>query len=190
MAETESINILEIYRQELLGIHPCSEEEQRELPKRMLDGDLNAASRLIEGNLGLVLDLAEKFCSFAEESGNLGEFIQEGNMALTMAVYDYTAENGDFDTYIKKTVIHALGLAKEQEEAEKANAGEIASKVNLVSEASAIMARDLGRTPTSAEIAEKLSISEDEVEAAMKLAMDAMTEDVEIPSEEAEEDGQ
>ena len=86
----EEPNFYQMYLQELQGIRPCEDAELAELLPKLLDGDFSVTERLIEGNLFRVLPIAKEF----QDRGVLfTDLVQEGNMALTMAVGDYSDGN-------------------------------------------------------------------------------------------------
>ena len=51
----------------------------------------------------------------------------------------------------------------------------MAARVNVLQTVSQVMAKELGREATVAELAEKMKMTEDEVKDIMKLALDAIT---------------
>ena len=49
--ETGAEDIYQVYMEELALIPPCTEEENRELLRKVKSGDREAKNRLVEGNL-------------------------------------------------------------------------------------------------------------------------------------------
>ena len=88
------INTLRIYISSFSDYKPLSSEEEIELAKKIKDGDEEARQILINSNLRLVYNIANKYYinHFQNMSIQLLDLIQEGNMGLIKAVdrYDYT----------------------------------------------------------------------------------------------------
>ena len=161
-----------MYLGELKGVAPCSEEEITRLTEQLLAGDTNAAARLIEGNLHRVLPLASKLAGGRVAEADL---VQEGNMALTMAVYEYADGGcGDFVEHITGRIREAIeDCADEQAYADETEK-QILQRVQLLEEVSKKMGEELDRVPTVAELADRMMCTEDEVEALVKITIDAL----------------
>ena len=163
----------QMYQKELGEIAPCSEEEQRELLARLLTGDLSVASRLIEGNLFRVPGIAEEFDGAAVP---LSDLVQEGNMALTMAVGDYSDGNcGEFVPYIEEEIRRAMREAVQDQGRSDQTAQRVLERVELLNRTSEELARELGREPKLEELAQRMSLSEDEVRDVMKMTLEALS---------------
>ncbi len=85
-------------------------EEERELSRRIMKGDLKAKERLVEANLRLVVKIAK---AYMNEDVAFLDLIQEGNIGLIKAAskYDYR-KNVRFSTYaswwIKQSISRSL----------------------------------------------------------------------------------
>src|SRR3989344_2104833 len=86
--------------------------EERDLAKRILEGDLEAKNLLARANLRLVVSIAKKYASRSSDLSLL-DLIQEGNLGLFKAVdkFDYT-KGYKFSTYatwwIRQAITRAL----------------------------------------------------------------------------------
>lgn len=172
MEERMENTFYQMYLKELQQITPCTEEEQELLLRRLLSGDLTVCQRLIEGNLFRVLKAAEEFpdCGVL-----LSDLVQEGNMALTLAVGDYSDGNcGDFETYIESEIRRGMQAAVEEQGRSDQTAKRVLDRVELLNAVSESMAKELGREATVAELAERMQMTEDEVKDIMKMALDAL----------------
>lgn len=85
-------------------------EEERELGRRIQDGDLSARQALAEANLRLVVKIARQY-RFAKFS--LSDLVQEGNLGLLEAVEKFDPDKGcRFSTYacwwIRQAITRAI----------------------------------------------------------------------------------
>ena len=88
------------YLEELKEIRPCTDKEREMLFGRLAAGDKKAGERLIEGHLIFALAIAKDF----KDQGVLaGDLVQEANLALTMAVWEY--REGDFLAHESKPLV-------------------------------------------------------------------------------------
>lgn len=161
-----------MYLEELEHIPPLNQEEKDALLKLLAQGEKNAASRLIEGSLQQVLDIAGEY---AEKGVLLEELVLEGNMALTLAVEEFSA--GDFDEFTKSRIREAMRNLIQEQQDQNRTAEELLARVNVLQKVSQIMAEELGREATVEELAEKMKMTTEEIKDIMKLTLDAMSVD-------------
>ena len=76
---TGTEDIYQVYMEELAVIPPCPEEENRELLKRVKDGDREAKTRLVEGNLKKTLFFIQDYLN---RGVPMADLIQEASMEL------------------------------------------------------------------------------------------------------------
>lgn len=154
MAETVMTEPLKIYLNEIGQIPLLSEEEERELGRRIAQGDESARRKLEEGNLRLVVSLAKRYTGRGVQ---LMDLIQEGNMGLMRAAekYDYTKENR-FSTYASWWIKEAMQRAIDQQAREIRVPVHVAENMKRVQKISKELQQELGREPLPKEIAEKL----------------------------------
>ncbi|GIW82892.1 MAG: RNA polymerase sigma factor [Gemmatales bacterium] len=141
----------EIYRTPLL-----SAAEEKELARRIANGDIEARDHMVRANLRLVVNIAR---TYTGKGLSLQDLIEEGNLGLMRAVEGFDANmNTRFSTYavywIKQSIKRAL--------VNSAKSIRIpAYMVQLLSkwrQASAKLQVDLGRTPTHEEIAKYIQL--------------------------------
>ena len=145
---------LKIYLREIGQIPLLSEEEEKELGKRIAAGDVSARRRLEEGNLRLVVSLAKHYTGRGVQ---LMDLIQEGNMGLMRAAekYDHTKENR-FSTYAAWWIKEAMQRAIDQQSREIRVPVHVAENMKKVQKVSKELQQELGREPLPKEIAEKI----------------------------------
>lgn len=165
-----------------IGNHPrLTLEEEQELSRRAKTGDKAAVNKLVESNLLLVVSIAKKYygCGLP-----LLDLIQEGNIGLITAANKYDGEKGfRFSTYatywIRQAISRALG---EQSRTIRIPANMI-DLLNKIKKATVELTQSLNRQPTDEELAEKLGVEIDKVQAALDIAQVSSSLDTPIDDE-------
>jgi RNA polymerase primary sigma factor len=171
----KSEDLLRTYFEQLKRFPLVSFDEEKELARRIQNGDKAARRRLIEANLRLVIKIAK---SYYTPGVSFLDLIQEGNLGLMHAVdkFDH-AKEVHFSTYanwwIRQGIMRFLAnkrrmirlpLRKE----------ELLRKIQRVSQ---MLSQRLSRLPSSAEIAEKTGISAGDINSMLVLANDIVSLD-------------
>lgn len=111
-ASLGKIDSIQSYLKEIGRIDPITAKDEKDLAKRIEDGDEDAKRKLAEANLRLVVSIAKKYIG---RSPNLTllDLIQEGNLGLFRAVEKFDWRKGyKFSTYatwwIRQTITRAL----------------------------------------------------------------------------------
>ncbi len=134
-----------------------SEEEERELAKRVAQGDPKARDKMIQANLRLVVSMAKHYMGLGLSFSDL---IAEGNVGLLRAVDKFDPNMGyRFSTYaawwIRQSIIRALMRAS--------NTLHIPVHVNnlllKLKSVEAELSNKLGREPTDKELAKEMGIT-------------------------------
>ncbi len=174
----------QMYLEEMGNITPCTVEEKSVLLKEAGAGRKEAKKRLVEGHLGIALEYAREY---QDKGVLLTDLIQEANMALLMAVEEYSgsSEAGKFDLFIEAEIRRALALAVDEEESADITGEELAARVNVLQTVSQVLSGELGREATVEELAEKMKMTVEEIKGIMKMAMDAMSMNAESADIEA-----
>lgn len=108
--EEQAINSLTSYLKEVYKYKLLNKEEEETLGRRIREGDKEAAQKMIQSNLRLVINITKKYLN----SGmSFQDLIQEGNIGLIEAVekFDYT-KGCRFATYatwwIRQSILRAI----------------------------------------------------------------------------------
>ena len=153
---------LQQYLEQISKFPALSEEEEKELARRIQEGDREALQRLVESNLRFVVNYAKKYRGMG--LGML-DLIHEGNLGLIEAAKRFDPNrNVRFVSYavwwIRQAILHAL--------TQNARAFHIPQKlsdqISLMRRKEAELKAELGREPTREEIAEALGITPEEVD--------------------------
>ena len=159
-----------MYLEELEGLRPYRDEEERDLVDAMLAGDSAAKEQLIEGNLHRVVQLSREYLGQGVLAADL---VQEGNMALILAMETYVPDT-NFRVHLLTEIENAMVDAIREQTGSK-NAGHtLAADANALMDATEVLAQDLGREATAEELAEYLHVSRERVETLVKISLDAM----------------
>ncbi len=157
---------IEQYLQEIGRFPRLSEEEEIELSRRILEGDVKAREEMIERNLRLVVSIAKTYsnCGLV-----LLDVIAEGNLGLLKAVERFNPESGRrFSTYaswwIKQTIRRALS-SKVKNVRVPTYMAEMVSRWKKVSSE---LAQELNRAATPEESADERSLNEERAGAVQK----------------------
>lgn len=150
-------NSTDYYLNEIGKIPLLSEEEEKVLALKCLDGDVDAKQKLFESNLKLVVLVAKKYL---KHNIPILDLIQEGNLGLYKAIDKYNPNLGNkFSTYAIWWINTAI-QRKIRDNINKLktpyNGLSIISKYDKSVEK---LKKNLHRIPTNKEIAEDMNVS-------------------------------
>ena len=165
------------YLKEIGAIPLLSPEEELETAKRIAEGDEAARKKMTEANLRLVVSIAKRYV----RGMSLLDLIQEGNLGLIKAVekFDYT-KGYKFSTYATWWIRQAITRAISDQARTIRIPVHMGEAINRVTRASHALLQELGREPTTAEIAEKVGMPEARVSEIMKIGQDPISIDMPI----------
>ena len=175
------LDSVKAYLNEITDHDRLTAEEEKELSTRILAGDQDAARRLAECNLLLVVSVAKKYQNCGMPFLDL---IQEGNLGLMKAASKYDGSKGfRFSTYatywIRQAISRSLG---EQSRAIRipSNMLELLSKVK---KAKAELMQTNGTEPSEKEIADHIGADLDKVQTVLDLAQVTTSLDTPVDDE-------
>ena len=165
----------QMYLDELSEIPECTNEEMEALLNSLPNEE--AVKRLTEGSLAYVVREAAKYAE-------ISDLVQEGNMALLLVLKNYASHPvvGDdavsyFNQLRERAVHMAMEAVTEEQKQSEQTAEKLTASVNVLNVVMTKLAEELGREPNLSEIAAKMQMSEDEVQAVMKEAINAVAVD-------------
>jgi RNA polymerase primary sigma factor len=173
--------LLGLYLRDIAKVPLLTPEQEQELARRVQAGDADAERQLTEANLRLVVRVARRYLN---RGLSLLDLIEEGNLGLLHAVTKFRPDRGTrFSTYavwwIRQSMARAL--------ANQARMIRLPVHVELLlgqhAKKKAELTRDLGRVPTTEEIATALGQPLDEVEHIERMSQRPVSLDAPIGEE-------
>ena len=171
-----------MYLREIGKIPLLTYEEELDLAQRILDGDEEAAQKLAESNLRLVVSIAKKYVG----RGMLFlDLIQEGNMGLIKAVEKFDYHKGfKFSTYATWWIRQAITRAIADQARTIRIPVHMVETINKLIRTSRHLLQQLGREPTPEEIAKEMEIPVEKVMEIQKIAQDPVSLETPIGEED------
>ncbi|OGZ27457.1 MAG: RNA polymerase sigma factor RpoD [Candidatus Nealsonbacteria bacterium RIFOXYB1_FULL_40_15] len=184
--KTAKIDPIQLYLKEIGKVSFLTAEQEKDLARKIEQGDKEAMNKLMRANLRLVVSIAKRYVG---KSPNLTllDLIQEGNIGLRRAVEKFDWRKGyKFSTYatwwIRQAVTRAL--------ADQARTIRIpVHMVETIAKYTKVRRRllqDLGREPLPEEIAAEMGIEITKVHHIMRISQETVS--LETPVGDDEED--
>ena len=171
-----------MYLKEIGKVPLLDAEEEKELARRMSDGNEYAKSKLVEANLRLVVSIAKRYVG---KGMFFLDLIQEGNLGLMKAVEKFDYQKGyKFSTYATWWIRQAITRAIADQARTIRIPVHMVETIHKVSRYSRQMLQELGREATADEIGEKMGMSAEKVREIMKIAQDPVSLETPIGEEE------
>ena len=182
---TKDINIndpVRMYLKEIGKISLLSPEEEMELSIRVANSDEEAAAKLAESNLRLVVSIAKRYVG----RGLLFlDLIQEGNIGLMKAVEKFDYDKGyKFSTYATWWIRQAITRALADQARTIRVPVHMVETINKMSRIQRQMTLELNREPTDEEIAERMDIPVEKVREVIKISQDPVSLETPIGEED------
>ena len=171
-----------MYLKEIGKIPLLGMEDEVELAKKMELGDPEARKRLAESNLRLVVRIAKRYVGRGMQFLDL---IQEGNLGLIKAVekFDYT-KGYKFSTYATWWIRQAITRAIADQARTIRIPVHMVETINRLVRTSRQLLQELGREPTTEEIAARLDLPVERVSEIMKMSQEPVSLETPIGEEE------
>lgn len=171
-----------MYLKEIGKIPLLTPERETYLAQQIVLGDQAAKNELITANLRLVVSIAKRHVG---KGMYFLDLIQEGNLGLIKAVEKFDYNKGyKFSTYATWWIRQAITRAIADQARTIRIPVHMVETIHKVSRTARQLLQELGREPTTDEIAEKLNMSPERVREIMKIAQDPVSLETPIGTEE------
>ncbi|MBI4449479.1 sigma-70 family RNA polymerase sigma factor [Candidatus Uhrbacteria bacterium] len=164
---------IQMYLREIGRVPLLTPKEEILLAKRKDRHDREAAKRLIEANLRLVVSIAKKFVG---KQLSLLDLIQEGNIGLFRAVEKFDYKKGyKFSTYATWWIRQAITRALADQSRTIRIPVHMVETINKFQQIERQLIQDLGREPMPEEIAAEMSETIEKVNHIIKISQDTVS---------------
>ena len=171
-----------MYLKEIGKIPLLTPEREMYLAEQISLGNKQAKDELIEANLRLVVSIAKRHVG---KGMYFLDLIQEGNLGLIKAVEKFDYSKGyKFSTYATWWIRQAITRAIADQARTIRIPVHMVETIHKVSRTTRQLLQELGREPTTAEVAEALGMTPDKVREIMKIAQDPVSLETPIGEEE------
>ena len=173
---------VKMYLKEIGKIDLLEPEEERIIAQKMAEGDEDAKETLINSNLSLVVSSAKKYMN---RGLSLLDLIQEGNIGLIKAVdkFDYT-KGFKFSTYATWWIRQAITRAIADQARTIRIPVHMVETINKLTRIQRQLVQDLGREPTTEELAEAMGMEPAKIREIQKISQDPISIDKPVGEEE------
>ncbi len=180
--ESSTDDSVKMYLKDIGSVPLLNPDEEKDLARRMAEGDEYAKNRLSEANLRLVVSIAKRYVGRGMQFLDL---IQEGNLGLMKAVekFDYT-KGFKFSTYATWWIRQSITRAIADQARTIRIPVHMVETINKTGRVQRQLLQTLGREPTPAEIAEVMGIPVEKVIEIQKIAQDPVSLETPIGEEE------
>lgn len=181
-----SADSVQIYLREIGKISLLTGDEEKELAKKIEQGDEDAKIQLTQANLRLVVSIAKRYVGRSPHL-TLLDLIQEGNMGLFRAVEKFDYKRGyKFSTYATWWIRQAITRALADQARTIRIPVHMVETITKFNQVKRRLFQDLGREPLAEEISSEMGIELDKIRHIMKISQETVS--LEAPVGENEED--
>jgi RNA polymerase primary sigma factor len=187
-ADTEhlSVDSVQIYLREIGKISLLNSEEEKDLAKKIEQGDEEAKRKLTQANLRLVVSIAKRYVGRSPHL-TLLDLIQEGNIGLFRAVEKFDYKRGyKFSTYATWWIRQAITRALADQARTIRIPVHMVETITKFNQVKRRLFQDLGREPLAEEIASEMGLEVEKVHHIMKISQETVS--LEAPVGEDDED--
>ncbi|MCQ2502414.1 MAG: RNA polymerase sigma factor RpoD [Saccharofermentans sp.] len=173
---------VKMYLKEIGKIELLDASQEKDIAQRMAKGDEEAKELLINSNLRLVVSIAKKYMN---RGLSLLDLIQEGNIGLIKAVdkFDYT-KGFKFSTYATWWIRQAITRAIADQARTIRIPVHMVETINKLTRVQRQLVQDLGREPTTEELAKEMNMEVAKIREIQKISQDPISIDKPVGEEE------
>lgn len=184
--EADMPDSVQMYLKEIGKAPLLKAADERELAKRIINGDEEARKKFISANLRLVVSIAKRYVN---RSANLGilDLIQEGNIGLSRAVDKFDYKRGfKFSTYATWWIRQAITRALADQSRTIRIPVHMVETISKYTQVKRRLTQELGREPLVEEIAVEMEMPVDKIHYIQKISQDVVS--LESPVGDSDDD--
>lgn len=171
-----------LYLREIGRIQLLKPDEEIELARKILQGDMMAKRKLVQANLRLVVSIAKKYIG---RGLSFLDLIQEGNLGLIRASEKFDHERGyKFSTYATWWIRQAITRALADKSRTIRVPVHMVETINKLKKVTRQLAQELNRKPTEQELAKAMDVSIVKLHEIIKAAKEPISLETPIGKEE------
>ncbi len=171
-----------MYLKEIGKIPLLTQEQEHETAIAMAAGDTRARDLMVESNLRLVVSIAKRYMGRGLPFLDL---IQEGNLGLMKAVEKFDYSMGyKFSTYATWWIRQAISRAIADHARTIRIPVHMVETMNRVSRANHELLQELGREPTTTEIASRIRLPVEKVEEVLRVSQEPISLETPVGEED------
>src|SRR3989344_806617 len=179
-----SYDSIQMYLKEIGQHSLLSGAMEKELAKRIINGEEEAKNILARANLRLVVSIAKKYVGRSSDL-TLLDLIQEGNLGLFKAVDKFDHTKGyKFSTYATWWIRQAITRALADQSRTIRFPVHMVETISKYAQARRAMIQELGREPMPEEIAAEMGIDVDKVLHIQKISQEVLSIEAPVGDEE------
>jgi RNA polymerase primary sigma factor len=182
-----STDSLQLFLRDVGKVDLLTAAQEVELAKRIERGDHRAKQEMVEANLRLVVSIAKRY---RNQGLPFLDLIQEGTIGLVRAAEKFDHRKGfKFSTYATWWIRQAVARALADKARTIRMPVHVVEKLNKIVRSERKLRAELGREPTSEEIARDLDLTLDDVETIRRTAQTPVSLEKPVGDEEESEFG-
>ena len=173
---------VKMYLKEIGKVQLLSYDEEISLARRIEAGDELAKKELAESNLRLVVSIAKHYMGRGMQ---LLDLIQEGNLGLMKAVDKFDYRKGyKFSTYATWWIMQSRTRGIADQARTIRMPVQMVETINKLIRTSRQMVQEIGREPTTGELAGRLEMPEERVKEILKISQEPVSLETPVGEEE------
>ena len=175
---------VQIYLKEIGKTPLLNSADEREIAKKVSQGDEESRQKLIKANLRLVVSIAKRYVNRSPQLSIL-DLIQEGNLGLFRAVQKFDYRKGfKFSTYATWWIRQAITRALADYSRTIRIPVHMVETISKYTQAKRKLMQELGREPLAEEIATEMSIDVEKVHHIQKISQEVVSLESPVGEEE------